>query len=904
VTAVDTTLQAAFTDKYRIERELGAGGMATVYLAHDLKHERKVAIKVLKPELAAILGADRFVLEIKTTASLQHPHILPLFDSGTTTTGHPDGREAAGGPAFLYYVMPYIEGETIRDKLNRETQFGVDEAVRITREVADALDYAHRRGVIHRDIKPENVLLHDGRAMVMDFGIALAVSAAAGGRMTETGLSLGTPHYMSPEQATAEKEITPRSDIYSLGAVLYEMLTGNPPHTGASAQQIIMKIITEPVEPVTKYRKSTPPHVADAAATALEKLPADRFASAKAFGDALINPSFVGRQTTSVSTARSTRRTVSVAAFASTTAVLSAALVGVVLWAPRRPVAVAPVVGRFTLELPDSARAPRAAQTWILAVSPDGSEIIYRGLGRTGPALFRRKLSDLSVTDITGPTVPTSARYSADGRSLLTSDAFQTLWRVSLGSGARTRLAAGGTGASERDGVIVFVGSRGLMRISVAGGEATQLTRSDSSRNDNSPEVLPGGKWALFARSARRRPGSGSGPSDDDAVEGPTIFAVRLSDGLTKSLGINGIEPHYVPTGHIVVGSRDGFLLAAPFDLSSVTVGGPLIPVQDGVLLAGRNLSGLPFAISDNGLLVYAQGTSTLFPSIVDRTGQEHSLAFPGTHYNHPRMSPSGDRIVAEQIDRRATDIYVLNRATGQPTRLTRDGFSHAPEWTPDGSRVAWLRTEAGRTVLVWQRADGSGVAERIPTPDVELHRFHFAPNAKFIVAAIGPAVKHDLMLIPLDTSAKPRQLTNTPFDEVAPSVSPDNQWVAYASNESGRYEVWIASIEHPETRIQVTTAGANAPVWRGDGKTLIVSTATHFVATTLSFSPRVEVVKRDTLFTSFYSAGANDRVYDFNPKANEFLVLSGGTQQQNKIVVVTNWFDELKTRLNQTARR
>jgi Tol biopolymer transport system component len=235
---------------------------------------------------------------------------------------------------------------------------------------------------------------------------------------------------------------------------------------------------------------------------------------------------------------------------------------------------------------------------------------------------------------------------------------------------------------------------------------------------------------------------------------------------------------------------------------------------------------------------------------------------------------------------------------------LTRDGFSHAPEWTPDGSRVAWLRTEAGRTVLVWQRADGSGVAERIPTPEVELHRFHFAPNAKFIVAAIGPAVKHDLMLIPLDTSAKPRQLTNTPFDEVAPSVSPDNQWVAYASNESGRYEVWIASIEHPETRIQVTTAGANAPVWRGDGKTLIVSTATHFVATTLSFSPRVEVVKRDTLFTSFYSAGANDRVYDFNPKANEFLVLSGGTQQQNKIVVVTNWFDELKTRLNQTARR
>src|SRR6185369_5868556 len=212
----------------------------------------------LKPELAAVLGAERFVVELKTTAALQHPHILPLFDSG----------EADG---LLYYVMPYIEGETIREKLNRETQFGVDEAIRIAREVADALDYAHRQGVIHRDIKPENILLHDGRAMVMDFGIALAVSAAAGGRMTETGLSLGTPHYMSPEQATAEKEITGRSDTYSLASVLYEMLAGQPPHIGGAAQQVIMKIITEPAQPVTALRKNVPANVDAAVAKALEK---------------------------------------------------------------------------------------------------------------------------------------------------------------------------------------------------------------------------------------------------------------------------------------------------------------------------------------------------------------------------------------------------------------------------------------------------------------------------------------------------------------------------------------------------------------------------------------------------------------------------------------------------------
>src|SRR5688500_6474107 len=265
--------------------------MATVYLAEDLKHKRKVALKVLKPELAAVLGADRFVQEITTTAALQHPHILPLFDSGTA-----DG--------FLYYVMPFIQGETLRDKLNRETQLGVDEAVKIATEVADALHYAHTQGVIHRDIKPENILLANGRPMVADFGIALAVSAAAGGRMTETGLSLGTPHYMSPEQATAEKEISARSDVYSLASVLFEMLAGEPPHLGGSAQQIIMKIVTEQPAPVTRYRKSVPPNVAAAVATALEKLPADRFESAKDFGRALTDPAYASQDVAGLASIR------------------------------------------------------------------------------------------------------------------------------------------------------------------------------------------------------------------------------------------------------------------------------------------------------------------------------------------------------------------------------------------------------------------------------------------------------------------------------------------------------------------------------------------------------------------------------------------------------------------------
>src|SRR5512147_2721178 len=258
-------LTAALADRYRLERELGAGGMATVYLAQDLKHDRRVAIKVLRPELAAVIGAERFLREIKTIANLSHPHILGLIDSGEVN-------------GTAYYVMPFVEGESLRARLSREKQLPISEAVRLATEIAGALDYAHRHGVIHRDIKPENILLHDGAALVADFGIALAVSSAGGTRMTETGMSLGTPHYMSPEQAMGERTIDARSDIYALGAMTYEMLLGEPPFTGPTAQAIIAKVMTTEPAPLVPQRKSVPPAVEQAVLTAIAKLPADRFA--------------------------------------------------------------------------------------------------------------------------------------------------------------------------------------------------------------------------------------------------------------------------------------------------------------------------------------------------------------------------------------------------------------------------------------------------------------------------------------------------------------------------------------------------------------------------------------------------------------------------------------------------
>ena len=282
-------LSAALADRYTLERELGAGGMATVYLAQDIKHDRQVAIKVLRPELAAVIGAERFLAEIKTTANLQHPHILPLFDSGVAMTVDHDGSSTMHHPSssFLFYVMPFVDGESLRDTLNRERQLDIAESLAITQQVASALAYAHERGIVHRDIKPENILLSSGQAIVADFGIARAIGAAGGEQLTRTGTAIGTPAYMSPEQSAGISNIDGRSDTYSLASVLYEMLTGEPPYTGATAAAIIAKRLGTTAPSARVLRDTVPTSVDRALQRAMQRAPADRFATTMEFAAAL-----------------------------------------------------------------------------------------------------------------------------------------------------------------------------------------------------------------------------------------------------------------------------------------------------------------------------------------------------------------------------------------------------------------------------------------------------------------------------------------------------------------------------------------------------------------------------------------------------------------------------------------
>ena len=366
--AAANRLSQALAERYRIDREIGRGGMATVYLADDLKHHRQVAIKVLHPELGAWLGAERFLSEIRITARLQHPHILPLLDSGEVRAGQPEQSNAS---SLLYYVMPYVVGETLRSRLERERQLGVEDAVRIAKEVAGALAYAHARSVIHRDIKPENILLARPDAggqqpvLLSDFGIARSLDAA-GDRLTGSGITVGTAAYMSPEQATAEREIDGRTDIYSLGCVLYEMLAGEPPFTGPNPRAILSKQLSDPVRPVRRIRDAVPPHIDSALSVALGRSPADRFPDAAAFAAALDGSN---RSATIGAGASRNDRSSAPARWRSarlTAGGLAALVIGAAVWVWSRPTSALGMlpsvrIQRFTTAAADTASAYLAA---------------------------------------------------------------------------------------------------------------------------------------------------------------------------------------------------------------------------------------------------------------------------------------------------------------------------------------------------------------------------------------------------------------------------------------------------------------------------------------------------------------------------------------------------------------
>jgi serine/threonine-protein kinase len=853
--------------------------MAMVYLAHDTKHDRKVAVKVLHPELAAVLGAERFVQEIKTTAQLQHPHILPLFDSGSA-----DG--------FLYYVMPYIEGETLRDRLDRETQLGIDEAIKITTEVADALDYAHRHGVIHRDIKPENILVHDGRPMVADFGIALAVSAAAGGRMTETGLSLGTPHYMSPEQATADKDITNRSDIYSLGSVLYEMLTGDPPHTGSSAQQIIMKIVTEEAAPVMKLRKSVPPNVTAAVAQALEKLPADRFASAKDFAAALANPAF---STAAVgATARATgvsryRPTALAATFAVTT------LLGIALaawgWFRRAP---QPAVARFDIRIAGSGGPATAGNGASVAIAPDGSRFVYVA---SDSGLYVRDFSQLRSSAL--PARGFAPFFSPDGEWVGYADG-NTLKKVATAGGPPLAITGVATDLSRgaswgEDGTIVFAPyvAYPLLLVPDGGGPVDTLTPLDTARGVTShrwPEWLPGQNGVLFEACR------GSADRCEIAVFDRRADSVRyLAPGLS---------PHYISTGYLVYTSPSGALLAAPFDPDRMEMTGKPVSLMEGILV--RASWNGDFSIARNGTLLYLSGQTTGYDlTLLDNAGRARVLLPDLIDAQAPALSPDGRRVAFHAALEGPPEIWIFDRALETVSRLTFEGNAFYPTWAPSGDTVYYSTDAGSRDFDIWRRAaDGSGAPERVlERPEDQMAITLAGTGGVGLVrenVPSRPGHEGGLYTLPLAPVGEPRAWAVSSFWERAASLSPDARWGAYTSDESGQDEIYVRAFPEPEGRWQVSSGGGAEPLWSSDGRTIYYRRADTLFAAAVQTRPTFSVGQHRMVFTanfkpSPYHIHIN---YDRDPRTGDFVVFSESRGSDAALVVVLNWFEEVRQRM------
>jgi serine/threonine-protein kinase len=885
-------LAAALIDRYRIQRELGRGGMATVYLARDLRHDRQVAIKVLHPELAAVLGAERFLAEIRTTANLQHPHILPLFDSGSA-----DGQ--------LFYVMPFVDGETLRARIERETQLPVADAVRIATEVADALAYAHERGVIHRDIKPENILLHGGHALVADFGIALAVQQAGGQRMTQTGLSLGTPQYMAPEQAMGDKNVDARADIYALGAVCYEMLIGEPPFTGPTPQAIIARVLTSAAAALTASRPTIPPHIEHAVLTALAKLPADRFASANAFAHALANASAAVPQV-----GRALPRDRALAwrrAFFAMTAVALVAIVTSIAAtvAARRHAATSVGVSRFAVALNDSealAPLPDRGRPRRLAVSPDGERIVYTGpTGRPATSqLWMRSVNELNARPLPHTEGASNPTFSPDGKRLAFIAGTRGVLRVlDLTDGNVVKLTDSlvndGGLAWGRDGYLYYslqsIGT-GIARVAETGGVSETMSYPDAKREEffhTRPEPLPNGHSVLITIVTRGN------------FQARKIGVLDTRTRTHRTL-VDGFAAWYVASRHLLYATADGVLMAVPFDPDRLELTGQAVPIATG--LARSNDGGVDVAASENGLLVYAAGSQASARRElvwVDRkgTGTSVDAGWTGDLESRVRLSPDGRSalVVRTEAEGRGT-VWVKQLDRGAATRLAQADLASVA-WSPDGKSIAYTASSETGGELWLGPADGSVAPHLITKTPSRSGQIEFTPDGQSLVySSVG-----SLFSVRARGDSPPTTLLEGPGRINNPVVSPDGHWLAYSSRESGEYQVYVRPF--PETRggkQPISTRGGTLPRWSRDGKELFFVEVGTLIAVPVESNGRtLRVGEAKRLFgLGPFIQGVIPPAFDVSADGQRFLMtraVGTGVPTHDEMIVVQGFFEELRAK-------
>jgi len=880
-----TRLTSALADRYRIDRELGAGGMATVFLAHDLRHDRDVAIKVLHPDLGAALGGERFLTEIRTTARLQHPHILPLLDSGNA-----DG--------LLYYVMPLVTGETLRARLTRERQLPIDDAIRISREVADALDYAHRQGVIHRDIKPENVMLHEGRPMVMDFGIALAVQQAGGQRMTQTGLSLGTPQYMSPEQAMGERTIDARSDLYSLAAVTYEMLVGEAPFTGPTVQTILARVMTEEPRPLATQRKAIPESVEHAVMRALEKLPADRWSSAREFSAAFDG---VGPGSTNAGNSGARRRASPAALSWSARlrdpvvlalAVIALASLALAAWRRHEPSRAAADVVRFTIPAPVSERA-NSLGVGMLAISPDGRTLVYVGLGTDGQQhLMLRSLDEIAAHPLPETTDATNPIFSPDGRWVAFLRSNQ-IFKVAT-DGSRPQLLGPAPGlfggmSWSSTGVIIVSGNTELYTIPEAGGPPRGLLKPNRAAGEftvGAPVAVDAAGIVLYSMQS------------NTSMASAKIAMASLKTGEHVVLDAAGPQPLGIENGVLTYVTLGGLIMGVPIDVRAKKLAGT--PVQLASDVAINSTTGLArAALALNGTLFYQSGTQSSQVMSVSADGSAHTLMAEAREYAFPRMSPDGRHLAVAVGESGRRDVWLFELSSQTFSRLTSEGAANdRPEWSPDSKRVLYRTDRGARSAIWWRHANLSADAAQLIGGDkIDVWEAVISPDARNVVYQLD-TTGADIYYRSVTGDTTPHVVSNAAKAiETMPRVSPDGRWAAFTTDESGRQEVVVQPFPAPGGRVQVSTRGGSEPVWSPDGKRLFYRGDGHLMAARLNTTEGFAVVARDTMFADTYQFAGNPHAnYDVMADGSHFVFLKAASE--GAMIVATNWTSVVRSRM------
>jgi serine/threonine-protein kinase len=883
-------LNTALRGRYHIERQLGEGGMATVYLAADVRHDRHVALKVLKPELAAVVGAERFLAEIKTTANLQHPHILPLFDSGEADS-------------FLFYVMPFVEGETLEARLGREHQLPIEDAVRIASDIAEGLEYAHTQGVLHRDIKPANILLQAGRPVISDFGIALAVGAAGGGRLTETGLSVGTPHYMSPEQATGDQNLGPTTDIYALGCVLYEMLVGEPPFTGTTAQAILGRIIAGAPASTSAQRTSVPPHVDAAVAKSLEKLPADRFRSAREFARALSDPAFRHGAPPLQAPTDSGRPWKRAALAGWGVAALS--IIGAIALLATRP-GSAPV-SRFPMVLPADQplfySGPSDPPRFDLL--PDGAGLVYT----LGPdavlGLGLRNFSELRGRSLPGTEFGMTPAVSPDGSRV-------AFWAAARAGLAVASLAGGPSVTAVESGVrpgvawgsdewIYYVAEPGflLRRVRADGSDLEDVVELD-------PSIAPGGFAFVNLLPGERGVLVTAFPEVSSQID---EFAVHVVDlGTGRSTGsVGGLYGVYADSGHLLYVTSSGVLTGTGLDPSSLRVSSNSVALAEGVDVRGPGFTDL--SISRNGTLAYATPSldtpeKAVFVSPsgnvegVDPTWDQ-LLEFEGM-----ALSPTGDRLVLAVQSIGRVDLWVKGLGGGSWSRFVPGGTgTRAPAWTPDGRSISFVTTSEP-SIVKMKPADGSSAERVLIDVGRPVREMRWSRDGEWLVFGVDGPPSDDIFAWRAGGNEPPAPLVAGPFDEFEPALSADGRFLAYVSVESGMAEVIVVPFPEVEQGRNQVSRGGFEPIWDLSEPRLYFRNAAQTEIRVADFSAGLRPAVARLHFTmppvNDYEHNPRERLIEMAPDGRfVFIERSGGFGTSGHPVIVQNFFQELRERVD-----